>query len=73
MWCTWAVLSSQALTLCQRSHDGSDSHGRATIGSNGSSFIWRMPRSLQMCAKGRGDGDPAVRMCDVDSWPGALR
>ena len=24
-------------------------------------------------AKGRGDGDPAVRLCEVGSWPGALR
>ena len=26
-FCAWAVLPSQTLTLCQRSHDGSDSHG----------------------------------------------
>ena len=42
----WAALSSQALALCQRSHDGSDSHGHATIGANGSCKIWKMPLSL---------------------------
>ena len=44
-FCAWAVLS-QALTSCQRSHDGPDSHGYVTIGSNGSCRIWRKPRSL---------------------------
>ena len=42
----WAALSAQAPTLCQRSNDGSDSRGHATIGSSGSCTIWRMPRSL---------------------------
>ena len=45
-FCTWAALSTQAPTLCQRLNDGSDSHGHATIGSSGSCTIWRMPRSL---------------------------
>ena len=31
----WAVLSTQAPILCQRSNGGSDSHGHATVDSSG--------------------------------------
>ena len=50
VFCNWAVLSSQTMTVCQRSYNGSDSHGHATFGSNGSCMIWRMSRSLLKCA-----------------------
>lgn len=40
---TWSVLSSQALTLCDRSQGGFHSDGHATIGSNESCMIWGMP------------------------------
>ena len=43
---TWAALSTQAPTLCQKSNDGSDSHGHATIRSSERCTIWKMLRSL---------------------------
>ena len=46
LFCTRKALSLQALTLCQRSYDGSDSHRHARMGSNGGGMAWRVPRSL---------------------------
>ena len=45
-FCIWAVLSTQAPILCQRSNGGSDSHGHATVDSSGNCTMWRLPRSL---------------------------
>ena len=46
-FCTWAVLSMQTPTSCQRSNGGSDSRGNATTVSSASRTIWRMPRSCE--------------------------
>ena len=36
-------------------------------------MVWRMHRSTKGALdKDRGDGDPAVRVCDLGSNPGAL-
>ena len=43
---TEQLIALMSTVINQRSHDGSDSHGHATIGPNGSCTIRRMPRSL---------------------------
>ena len=45
-FCIWAVSSTQAPILCQRSNGGSDRHGHATVDSSGSHTEWKLPRSL---------------------------
>ena len=57
--------------ICQRSNGGSDSHGHATVDSDGCCKYGGCPvRSEVVHAKGRGNGNPAVH---VDSRQGALR
>ena len=48
MWLLYlgGLVVASANIMSQRSHDGSDSHGHATIGLNGSCMIRRMPYSL---------------------------
>ena len=73
IWAVW----TQAPTLSQRSNYGSDSHWHATVDSSGSSTKRRLPvHSEGAHAKGRGDGDPAIRVCNVFGvetvvWPTA--
>ena len=53
---------------------GSDSHGHATVHSSGSYTIWRLLRRSGVAhAKGRGDGNPTVRVRNMDPRQGALR
>ena len=74
-FCIRAVFSTQAPTLCQRSNDGSDSHlgMLQSIQARALRHGGCPVHSEIANAKGRGDGDPAVRVCNVDPRQGALR
>ena len=72
--CTWAVFSMQTPTSCRGQTTDSTRVGMLRSFQARAVRYGGCPVHVKGApAKDRGDGDPAVRVCDLGSRPGALR